>query len=85
MIFIYIIIAFLLGIAFIQWIIPLIDGIANLFLTKVEVWKSNMLVKITESQQKISEIKDNFNSKGNTSAIGFVVQSDEEDDYYDDE
>jgi hypothetical protein len=50
MIFINIIIVFLLGIVFIQWIFPLVDGLIGLFLTQFEVWKSYMAIKIAKSQ-----------------------------------
>lgn len=84
MIVIYIIIAFLLGIIFIQWVAPLIDGIINLILTQFEVWKGHMVVKITNYQKQTSKIKDDFEGKSKTQAIGFTM-SDEEEEYYDDE
>ncbi len=80
MIIIYILaITFLLGIVFIQWIVPLIDGIINLFLTQLEVWKSSMTVKIANYQTQITQAKKEL-EETNTSAIGFVIKE-EEDDY----
>lgn len=84
MIVIYIIIAFLLGIIFIQWVTPLIDGIINLILTQFEVWKGHMVVKITNYQKQTSKIKDDFEGKSKTQVIGFTM-SDEEEEYYDDD
>lgn len=84
MIVIYIIIAFLLGIIFIQWVTPLIDGIINLILTQFEVWKGHMVVKITNYQKQTSKIKDEFEGKSKTQVIGFTM-SDEEEEYYDDD
>lgn len=82
MIFIHIIIAFLLGIVFVQWLIPIVDGIINLFLTWLEVEKGRMAVKITKYQEQASAIKEKDNNK--TSAIGFsIVEEEEEEDYND--
>lgn len=75
----FLVIAFLLGIIFIQWIIPLVDGIMNLFLTQLEVWKSYMTVKIANYQTQITQTKKQF-EETNTQAIGFVVRE-EEDEY----
>ena len=71
------VITFLLGIIFIQWIIPLVDGIINLFLTQLEVWKSSMSTKIVNYQSEMTKIKKQL-EESNTSAIGFVIEEDEE-------
>lgn len=71
------VITFLLGIIFIQWIIPLVDGIINLFLTQLEVWKSSMNTKIVNYQSEMTKIKKQL-EESNTSAIGFVIEEDEE-------
>lgn len=75
MIFINIIIAFLFGIIFIQWIFPLVDGILGVILTQFEVWKGHMAVKITKSQQEVEELKINNEQ---FQQIGFAVMEDEE-------
>lgn len=72
-IIIYTIIAFLLGIAFVQWIIPFLDGITNVFLTWLEVKKGALAVKITEYQKQTTEIKEEC-QQTKTSAIGFTVE-----------
>lgn len=79
MIFINIIIVFLLGIVFIQWIFPLVDGLIGLFLTQFEVWKSYMAIKIAKSQQQVEELKEKINSN-NLSQIGFAVLEEEEEE-----
>ena len=73
-----------MGIIFIQWVTPLIDGIINLILTQFEVWKGHMVVKITNYQKQTSKIKDDFEDKSKTQVIGFTM-SDEEEEYYDDD
>ena len=73
-----------MGIIFIQWVTPLIDGIINLILTQFEVWKGHMVVKITNYQKQTSKIKDEFEGKSKTQVIGFTM-SDEEEEYYDDD
>ena len=80
MIFINIIIVFLLGIVFIQWIFPLVDGLIGLFLTQFEVWKNYMAVKIAKSQQQIEELKEKTNNNNNLSQIGFAVLEEEEEE-----
>lgn len=65
---------------FIQWVIPLVDGIINLFLTKIEVWKSYMTVKIANCQNKISQLKGQL-EESNASAIGFTIREENEEDY----
>ena len=76
-IYYYIIIAFLLGIIFVQWIIPLVDGLINLLLTQFEVWKGYMTVKISKSQQKISNMSKEPQENINT-PIGFAILEEEE-------
>ena len=43
-----------------------------------------MVVKITNYQKQTSKIKDDFEGKSKTQAIGFTM-SDEEEEYYDDD
>lgn len=81
MIFIYIIIAFLLGIIFIQWLIPVGDSVINLFLTQIEVWKGKKAVKLAQYQDQVSQIN-NKNEVKPLSAIGFTLESEEEEDDY---
>lgn len=72
MIIIYIIMIFLLGIIFWQWIIPLGEGVMNLFLTFIELLKSHLNVKIAQNQAKMKD--DTENNK--TSMIGFTIAED---------
>lgn len=79
MIIIYIIIAFLLGIIFVQWIIPVGDSLINLFLTQLEVWKGHMAIKITQYQEQASKIKKDLEEK-QLSSIGFTITEGEDDE-----
>lgn len=79
MVFIYIIIAFLLGIVFTQWIVPLVDGILGLFLTQLEVWKGHMAVKISKDQKTVENMKQKSDEEEHSSPIGFVVLEEEDD------
>ena len=80
MIFIYIVvIAFLLGIVFVQWLIPLVDSIVNLILTQLEVWKGAMAVKLTKYQKQTSDIKREF-EEHKKSGIGFIMTEEGDDD-----
>lgn len=72
MIIIYIIMIFLLGIIFWQWIIPLGEGVMNLFLTFIELLKSHLNVKIAQNQAKMKD--DTKNNK--TPMIGFTIAED---------
>ena len=72
MIIIYIIMIFLLGIIFWQWIIPLCEGVMNLFLTFIELLKSHLNVKIAQNQAKMKD--DTENNK--TPMIGFTIAED---------
>ena len=69
-----------MGVIFIQWIIPLIDGIINLLLTKIEVLKSRMTVKIVNYQNQITQSKMQL-EENNTSAIGFMIKEEDEENY----
>ena len=80
MIFIYIIIAFILGIIFIQWVIPLIDGIINVILTLFEVWKGKMAIKITQSQAQVEQVKNKYSVVEQTSPIGFMITTEDEEE-----
>ena len=69
-----------MGVIFIQWIIPLIDGIINLLLAKIEVLKSRMTVKIVNYQNQITQSKMQL-EENNTSAIGFMIKEEDEENY----
>ena len=69
-----------MGIIFIQWIVPTIDGIINLFLTKIEVLKSRMTVEIVNYQNQITQSKMQL-EENNTSAIGFMIKEEDEKNY----
>lgn len=72
MIIIYIIMIFLLGIIFWQWIIPLGEGVMNLFLTFIELLKSHLNVKIAQNQAKMKDDTE----KNKTPMIGFTIAED---------
>lgn len=71
---------FICGIVFVVLIMPILQGFSDFIYTKFEVYKSNMSVKITENNFKISKLNMELEPQS-THAIGFHV----EDDYlYDD-
>ena len=84
MIFITILLIFLLGMAFCQWIVPLIDSLFAILLQYCEVVKGNLVEKTTISSLKIAKLNKEA-EETNIAAIGFVANNDIEEAYSDDE
>ena len=82
---IYILLVFLAGMIFNQWIIPFIDGLLVNFLQQLEVYKQYMVEKITKSSFELTKLKNDLEKEDTpvTNPIGFVIQTEEEDEKYD--
>ena len=82
---IYILLVFLAGMIFNQWIIPFIDGLLGNFLQQLEVYKQYMVEKITKSSFELTKLKNDLEKEDTpvTNPIGFVIQTEEEDEKYD--
>lgn len=81
-----ILVYFILGILLVSFILPLIDALAGLILTMIEVAKGYFTVKVTEYNcrlKKIAYADDDDDTP--TRLIGFARNDDEEDEEdYDD-
>lgn len=75
-----ILIYFIFGILFYELVLPILEGLAGIILTKCEVHKGRMSEEIAEINQRIQNGKEPPRH-----AIGFCVSSTEEDDEYFDE
>ena len=71
---------FILGILFIEVVIPLIEAIVTLLLTVIEIFKGKCSLKISQISAEIQELTKEEEMPHR--AIGFVVDSD---DNYDEE
>jgi hypothetical protein len=74
---------FIAGILFVQIVIPILDGIAALFLSLVELIKGRINIDIVKSNVKIQKLKDSLDD-GPKRAIGFVVPEETEEEDEDD-
>ena len=75
---------FIAGILFVQIVIPILDGIAALFLALVELIKGRINIDIVKSSVKIQKLKDSLDDDGPKRAIGFVVSEETEEEDEDD-
>lgn len=75
---------FIAGILFVQIVIPILDGIAALFLALVELIKGRINIDIVKSNVKIQKLKDSLDDDGPKRAIGFVVPEETEEEEEDD-
>lgn len=63
---------------------PLIDSLVNLLLQLLEVWKGNLVLKITKTSLEAEKLKKDFdeeNLNANSNAIGFSIINEEEEDF----
>lgn len=63
---------------------PLIDSFINLLLQLLEVWKGNLVLKITKTSLEAEKLKKDFdeeNLNANSNAIGFSIINEEEEDF----
>ena len=63
---------------------PLIDSFVNLLLQLLEVWKGNLVLKITKASLEAEKLKKDFdeeNLNANSNAIGFSIINEEEEDF----
>lgn len=82
---IFILLYFLLGIIFCQWVMPLIDGILNVILTALETVKGKLSVKITDYTIQIQNMS-NPDTEIPKNVIGFALPDyEEEEDEEEDE
>lgn len=75
---------FIAGILFVQIVIPILDGIAALFLALVELIKGRINIDIVKSNVKIQKLKDSLDNDGSKRAIGFAVPEETEEEDEDD-
>ena len=75
---------FIAGILFVQIVIPILDGIAALFLALVELIKGRINIDIVKSNVKIQKLKDSLDNDGPKRAIGFAVPEETEEEDEDD-
>ena len=75
---------FIAGILFVQIVIPILDGIAALFLALVELIKGRINIDIVKSSVKIQKLKDSLDDDDPKRAIGFVVPEETEEEEEDD-
>ena len=75
---------FIAGILFVQIVIPILDGIAALFLALVELIKVRINIDIVKSNVKIQKLKDSLDNDGPKRAIGFAVPEETEEEDEDD-
>lgn len=68
---------FILGILFVQIILPILDGLASALITWLEVLKGVATVKITAMNEQIQKMG---LPETSTHVIGFAVNNEEEDD-----
>lgn len=81
MIFIFLLLIFVIGIIFVSFILPIIDGIVGVILQQFEVWKSAMALELTQNSVKTHELQQQIENpqKGQqTQVIGFVLDEEEE-------
>ena len=73
------IITFILGIVFGQFIQPVLDGLTSLVLSFIEMIKNNIAIKIAINNQKIQQLS----SEVSRPTIGFSIETEveEEDDF----
>lgn len=70
-----ILIYFILGIVFIDIILPLIEGITSLICTKFEVYKAKMAVDINKYNMEIEN--ESLSTQDSISPIGFMYEPEE--------
>lgn len=75
---------FIAGILFVQIVIPILDGIAALFLALVELIKGRINIDIVKSNVKIQKLKDSLDDDGPKRAIGFAIPEETEEEEEDD-
>lgn len=79
---------FLLGLMFIQWGVPLVDSLIELFTTWIESLKGKIGIRITKYNAEIQKITDEIDKPIEGHLIGFQVDSsseEEEEEYEDDD
>lgn len=67
-----------------QIVIPILDGIASLFLAFVELIKGRINIDIVKSNVKIQKLKDSLEEDEPKRAIGFALPKEEEEEEEDD-
>lgn len=70
------IITFILGIIFGQFIQPVLDGLTSLVLSFIEMIKNNIAIKIAINNQKIQQLS----SEVSRPTIGFSIETEVEDE-----
>ena len=63
---------------------PLFDSLINLLLQLLEVWKGNLVLKITKASLEAEKLKREYEeeeSTANSNAIGFSIINEEEEDF----
>lgn len=75
---------FILGIIFIELIIPVIEALTIVIVTALEVAKGRLNMTISNYNIRIQKMAEEFEPE-NTHAIGFVVQNNEPEEEEEDE
>lgn len=68
---------FIIGIVFVQWIIPICEAVADLIVTLLEALKYKIGISTAKSKATMESI---IEPKKNNQLIGFVAQREEEKD-----
>ena len=73
-----ILVYFILGAVFIQWIIPILDSFTSLILTLIEYCKAKVSVPIAKYNAKIQENTNPYKDIEDKHIAGFVVSEEDE-------
>lgn len=76
---------FILGIVFVLFVSPIVEGLCGLVLTGLEMLKGKWTLKITKINSQIRKISLEYPDEPPHNPIGFVISSGEEEEYDDDD
>lgn len=82
---IYILIAFLAGIIFMNELYPLFDQLISTISMRLDVSKAKMALKVAELNSEAQKLQDEKKEKSSIRAIGFTIPTEDEDDDYEEE
>ena len=77
-----ILIIFIAGVIFCQWVMPVLDSLIGIILQALELVKTKIIYHITKIGMDISNLEQTDNPEPSTRAIGFNTFNEEE---YDDD
>ena len=73
-----ILVYFILGIVFIQWVVPILDSFTSLILTLIEYCKAKVSVPIAKYNTKIQESANPYKDIEDKHIAGFVASEEDE-------